>query len=75
MKWSLLQHPAVALIELVASAIAVVQSVPWLYRYISTFDGFAASRQESVKPAKALFRHMMSPPVARSYEGHTWLSQ
>jgi hypothetical protein len=34
MKWSWLQNPAVALIELLASAIAVVQSVAWLCRYI-----------------------------------------
>src|SRR5437867_989494 len=30
MKWSWLQNPAVALIELLASVIAVVQSVAWL---------------------------------------------
>jgi hypothetical protein len=34
MKWSWLQNPAVALIELSASVIAVVQSVAWLCRYI-----------------------------------------
>jgi hypothetical protein len=34
MKWSWLQNPAVALIELLASAIAVVQSVAWLCRLI-----------------------------------------
>jgi hypothetical protein len=34
MKWSWLQNPAVALIELLASAIAVGQSVAWLCRYI-----------------------------------------
>jgi cytochrome bd-type quinol oxidase subunit 2 len=34
MKWAWLQNPSVALIELVASAIAVVQSVGWLCRYI-----------------------------------------
>src|SRR5215469_818254 len=33
-KWSWLQNPAVALIELLASAIAVAQSVAWLCRYI-----------------------------------------
>jgi cytochrome bd-type quinol oxidase subunit 2 len=34
MKWSWLQNPAVALIELLASVIAVVQSVTWLCRCI-----------------------------------------
>jgi hypothetical protein len=34
MKWSWLQNPAIALIELVASVIAVGQSVAWLCRYI-----------------------------------------
>jgi hypothetical protein len=34
MKWSWLQNPAVALIELMASLIAAGQSVAWLCRYI-----------------------------------------
>ena len=34
MKWSWLENPAVALIELLASVIALVQSVAWLCRYI-----------------------------------------
>jgi hypothetical protein len=34
MKWSWLQSPAISLIELSASVIAVVQAVAWLCRYI-----------------------------------------
>jgi O-antigen/teichoic acid export membrane protein len=34
MKWSWLQSPAISLIELLASVIAVVQAVAWLCRYI-----------------------------------------
>jgi cytochrome bd-type quinol oxidase subunit 2 len=55
MKWSWLQNPAVALIELLASVIAVVQSVAWLCRYIYRLQTEAENeRYRSFRIAVAL---------------------
>src|SRR5262245_4362917 len=55
MKWSWLQNPAVALIELLASVIAVVQAVTWLCRYIYQLHTEAENeRYRSIRIAAAL---------------------
>ncbi len=55
MKWSWLQSPAVALIELLAAAMAVVQSVAWLCRYIYRLQTEAENeRYRRVRIAAAL---------------------
>jgi hypothetical protein len=55
MKWAWLQNPAVALVELLASVIAVVQSVAWLCRYIYRLQTEAKNeRYRSLRIAVAL---------------------
>jgi cytochrome bd-type quinol oxidase subunit 2 len=55
MKLSWLQNPAVALIELLASAIAIVQSVAWFCRYIYRLQTEAENeRYRPVRTAVAL---------------------
>jgi hypothetical protein len=55
MKLAWLQNPAVALIELLASAIAVVQSVAWLCRYVCRLQTEAENeRYRRIRIAVAL---------------------
>jgi cytochrome bd-type quinol oxidase subunit 2 len=55
MKWSWLQNPAVALIELLAAVISVGQSVAWLCRYIYRLQTEADNeRYRRVRTAAAL---------------------
>lgn len=69
MKWSWLQNPAVALIELLASVIAVVQSVAWLCRCIYRLQTEAENeRYRRVRMAVALAALI----VAVAFSAITW---
>ena len=69
MKWSWLQNPEVALIELLASVIAVVQSVAWLCRCIYRLQTEAENeRYRPVRIAVALAALI----VAVAFSAITW---
>jgi hypothetical protein len=58
-KWSWLQNPAVALIELLASVIAVGQSAAWLCRYIYRLARAEGEQYRGVRIAAALVALVM----------------
>jgi cytochrome bd-type quinol oxidase subunit 2 len=69
MKWSWLQNPAVTLIELLASVIAVVQSVAWVCRYIYRLQTEAENeRYRHVRIAVAL----VALVVVIAFSAITW---